>query len=102
MLALNTQEIDDSQSPRDFEHASAEEVSRWAFKNFLPNIARARSFQAESSVLLDMLYQLRGTDFRVFSLDTDCLNQETYDCVEALRQRYGIAIEVYLPAAGEV
>ncbi|MGE5220194.1 MAG: phosphoadenylyl-sulfate reductase [Chloroflexota bacterium] len=102
MLALNTQEIDDAQIPRNFEQASAGEVLRWAFKNFSSNIALACSFQAESSVLIDMLYQLRGTDFRVFTLDTGRLNQETYDCMEALRQRYGIAIEVYFPAAGEV
>ncbi|HMA80305.1 MAG TPA: phosphoadenylyl-sulfate reductase [Candidatus Binatia bacterium] len=102
MLGLNTQELDDAQSPRDFEHASAEEVLRRAFNNLSPNIALACSFQAESSVLIDMLYQLRGTDFRVFTLDTGRLNQETYDCMEALRQRYGIAIEVYFPAAGEV
>lgn len=54
----------------------------------------ACSFQAERSVLIDMLYQLIGTDFRVFTLDTGRMNQETYECMEALRQRYGIAIEV--------
>ena len=102
MLALNSQEIDDAQSLRDFEHASAEEILQWAFKNVSPDIALACSFQAESSVLIDMLYQLRGTDFRVFTLDTGRMNQETYECMEALRQRYAIAIEVYFPAAEKV
>ncbi len=99
---MTIQETVEIELPRDFAQASAEEVLQWAFEKFSPDIALACSFQAEGSVLIDMLHRLRGADFRVFTLDTGRLNQETYDCMEALRQRYGIAIEVYFPAADKV
>jgi len=81
----------------DLERASAETVLRWALDKFSPQIALACSFQAEESVLIDMMHRLRGSDFRIFTLDTGRLNQETYDCMDAVRLRYGIAIEVYFP-----
>jgi phosphoadenosine phosphosulfate reductase len=102
MLSLDSQEPLPIETSRDFAQSSAEDVLRWAFETFSPNIALGCSFQAEGSVLIDMLHRLRGSDFRVFTLDTGRLNQETYDCMEALRQRYGIAIEVYFPAADKV
>ena len=86
----------------DLERASAETVLGWALDKFSPQIALACSFQAEESVLIDMMHRLRGSDFRVFTLDTGRLNQETYDCMDAVRARYGIAIEVYFPDPLEV
>lgn len=69
----------------------------WSFEKFHPRLALACSFQAEESVLIDMIYRDRGADFRLFTLDTGRLNQETYDCMDAIRDRYGIAIEVFFP-----
>jgi hypothetical protein len=86
----------------DVEGASTETVLRWAIDKFSPQIALACSFQAEESVLIDMMHRLRGSDFRIFTLDTGRLNQETYDCMDAIRARYGIGIEVYCPDALEV
>src|SRR5215204_4463275 len=83
----------------DVEAASTETVLRWAIDEFSPQIALACSFQAEESVLIDMMHRLRGSDFRIFTLDTGRLNQETYDCMDAIRARYGIGIEVYCPDA---
>lgn len=74
----------------------------WAFDKFHPRLALACSFQAEGSVLIDLIHRLRGGNFRVFTLDTGRLNQETYDCMEAIRGRYGIAIEVFLPDTSRV
>jgi phosphoadenosine phosphosulfate reductase len=68
-----------------------------SFEKFHPRLALACSFQAEESVLIDMIYRERGADFRLFTLDTGRLNQETYDCMDAIRDRYGIAIEVFFP-----
>lgn len=79
------------------ESLSPSELLRWALDRFHPRIALASSFQAEESVLIDMLFRLRGPAFRVFTLDTGRLNQETYDCMDAIRQRYGIEIEVFFP-----
>jgi phosphoadenosine phosphosulfate reductase len=79
------------------ERRSAEELLQWAFDTFQPRIALVSSFQAESSVLIDMTHRLRGSDFCVVTLDTGRLNQETYDCMDAIRQRYGVTVEVYFP-----
>ena len=65
-------------------------------------MALACSFQAEESVLIDMMHRQRGADFRIFTLDTGRLNQETYDCMDAIRARYGISVEVYFPDAFKV
>ena len=84
------------------ESLTAPELLQWAVGAFPRKIALACSFQAEESVLIDMLHRLQGPNFRVFTLDTGRLNQETYDCMDALRQRYGIEVEVYFPEASAV
>ncbi|MEM0029594.1 MAG: phosphoadenylyl-sulfate reductase [Candidatus Nitrosocaldus sp.] len=86
---------------REFESKSAEEVLRWAIDRFHPRIALASSFGAEDVVLIDMLARIRK-DARIFTLDTGRLNQETYDVMDAIRDRYGVSIEVYFPDAREV
>jgi len=86
----------------ELERLKAEEILDWAFQTFPGAIALASSFQAESSVLIDMAHRLRGSDFRVFTLDTGRLNQETYDCMDALRERYGIKIDLFFPDARRV
>ncbi len=86
----------------DLESLAAEETLAWAFDRYSPNIALACSFQAEGSVLIDLIYRQRGSDFRVFTLDTGRLNQETYDCMDAMRARYGIKIEVFFPSAARL
>jgi phosphoadenosine phosphosulfate reductase len=83
-------------------HFSTTDLLSWSFAKFHPRLALACSFQAEGSVLIDLLHRLRGSDFRVFTLDTGRLNQETYDCMEAIRARYGIEIEVFFPDAAGV
>jgi phosphoadenosine phosphosulfate reductase len=102
MPSLDSTTVIDSRIPRDLDQASPETVLRWGLDTFSPQIALACSFQAEESVLIDMMHRLRGSEFRVFTLDTGRLNQETYDCVDAIRARYGVSIEVYFPDALEV
>src|SRR6266853_1598152 len=99
MTSLNTQKRFDGAIAPNLERASAETVLRWALDSFSPKVALACSFQAEESVLIDMMHRLRGTDFRIFTLDTGRLNQETYDCMDAIRRRYGVQVEVFFPAA---
>ena len=86
----------------ELEQLSTQQLLGWALDTFSPRIALASSFQAEESVLIDMIHRLKGSDFRVFTLDTGRLNQETYDCMDALKDRYGIEIEVYFPKADRV
>jgi phosphoadenosine phosphosulfate reductase len=81
---------------------STADLLSWGFAKFHPRLALACSFQAEGSVLIDLVHRLRGSNFRVFTLDTGRLNQETYDCMEAIRARYGIEIEVFFPDGMQV
>jgi len=101
MTSLNAESVAHEILP-DLEHSSAESVLQWALEKFSPNIALACSFQAEESVLIDMMASQRGADFRIFTLDTGRFNQETYDCMDAIRERYGISVEVYFPDTGKV
>jgi len=86
---------------KELEDKSAEDVLRWAIDRFHPRIALASSFGAEDVVIIDMLMKIRK-DVRIFTLDTGRLNQETYDVMDAIRDRYNISIEVYFPDAREV
>jgi phosphoadenosine phosphosulfate reductase len=99
MTSLNTLESKRTKVIPDFDRASPEIVLEWALDKFSPDVALACSFQAEESVLIDMMSRICGTDFRIFTLDTGRLNQETYDCMDAIRERYGVSIEVYFPDA---
>src|SRR5215468_12675288 len=86
-----------AENSNDFENLTTGDMVTWALERFGPRIALACSFQAEESVLIDLMHRVRGADFRVFTLDTGRLNQETYDCMDAIRERYGIQIEVFFP-----
>ena len=88
-----------AKSNKDFEDLTTAEIVTWALERFSPRIGLACSFQAEESVLIDLMHRVRGADFRLFTLDTGRLNQETYDCMDAIRDRYGVQIEVFFPEA---
>ena len=66
-----------------------------------PRVAIVASFQAESSVIIDMASKVRS-DAHVLTLDTGRLPQETHDMIDRIRRRYGIAIDVIAPDADEV
>ena len=60
---------------------------------------------AEDVVLVDLAAreaEKLGKHFRVFSLDTGRLHPETLAFIEAVRSRYGVAIELYSPQADAV
>jgi phosphoadenosine phosphosulfate reductase len=80
--------------------AAPEEVLRWTFDSF-PRVAIVASFQAESSVLIDMAATIRS-DVRVITLDTGRLPQATYDMIDRVRDRYAIEVEVVSPDAGDL
>ncbi|MBI2368943.1 MAG: phosphoadenylyl-sulfate reductase [Deltaproteobacteria bacterium] len=85
----------------ELESKSAQELLAWALTEFRSRVALAASFGAEDVVLIDMLMKLSPTA-RVFTLDTGRLSPETYTLMEAIRERYGLAIEVYFPQAEAV
>jgi thioredoxin-dependent adenylylsulfate APS reductase len=87
-------------APRQLESAAPEAVLRWAYESF-PRVAIVASFQAESSVLIDMAVRIRP-DVHVVTLDTGRLPQETYDMIDRVRDRYAIEIDVVSPDAGDL
>ncbi len=78
------------------EAMDAVELLGWALERFRPRIALASSFGAEDVVLIDLLMEL-DPRARVFTLDTGRLHSETYALAQALRDRYGLAIDVFFP-----
>lgn len=77
------------------------EVLRIALDRHHPHITLACSFQAENSVLIDMLMSVRK-DARLFAIDTGRLPEETYEVADEIRRRYGAEIEWYFPQADAV
>src|SRR2546429_2869610 len=75
-------------------------VLRWAYESY-PRVAIVASFQAESSVIIDIASRVRP-DLSVLTLDTGRLPQETHDMIDRVRERYRIEIQVVHPDAGEV
>lgn len=84
-----------------FASASAEEVLRWASSRFGSKVAFASSFGAEDVALIDLISK-SAPGLRIFTLDTGRLNEETYEVMDRIRRRYGIAIESYFPDAARV
>jgi phosphoadenosine phosphosulfate reductase len=85
----------------ELESKDAETIVAWALKKFSPRIALSSSFGAEDMVLIDMISKI-DPRARVFTLDTARLNQETYDLVDEVRDRYKIDVEVYFPDTASV
>ncbi|MBI4468665.1 MAG: phosphoadenylyl-sulfate reductase [Acidobacteria bacterium] len=86
---------------KEWEALSAQEVVGRALELFHPRMSLASSFGAEDVVLIDMLRKANA-EARVFTLDTGRLNQETYDVIDAIRERYGLRVEAYFPQRDSV
>ncbi len=79
----------------------AEALVAWAFNNFGARAAIGTSFQLTGSVIIELASRT-SKDFRVFTIDTGRLHQETLDMVGKVEQRYGIKIERFTPDAEKV
>src|SRR5215470_2725406 len=101
-VAIDRSVLDDVLT-RNFDDASAEDVLRWGFDTFAPRIALSASFGSpEGMVLLHMMHAISPHQTRVFTIDTGRMHQETYELIDRVRNRYGIAVEVYFPRAEAV
>lgn len=83
------------------EGMTAEEIVRWAVGRYARQMVLASSFGAEDVVLIDMLMAV-DRQARVVTLDTGRLHQETYNVMDAIRERYGLHTEVFFPRADDV
>ena len=77
-----------------------QEVLKWSLDNLHPRIAMASSFGAEDVVVIDMIMKI-NPKARIFTLDTGRLNQETYDVMDEIRQKYNMNLEVMFPDQNE-
>src|SRR5215471_1062911 len=86
----------------EFEGEEPEAVLEWAIERFAPRIALSTAFQIDGVVLIDMAYRI-DPNIRIFSVDTGRLPEETFDLIEALRERYeGLNLELLSPDADEI
>ena len=77
------------------------EALQWVSDNLHPRVAKASSFGAEDTVIMDIMLKI-NSKFRFFTLDTGRLPQETYDIMDIVRKKYNITIEVLFPDTKEV
>lgn len=79
----------------EYAQKNPKDIIALAIKEYGGNIAVSFS-GAEDVVLVDMASKAGGK-FRVFSLDTGRLHPETYQFLETVRERYGVAIDTFFP-----
>jgi phosphoadenosine phosphosulfate reductase len=73
-----------------------ERVLEWAFERFGNRVAISSAFGAEGMALIDIASRV-CKNFRLFTLDTEFLFPETYNLMDRVEQKYGIAIEKVYP-----
>ncbi len=91
----------------ELEHYSAGDLLSWAVDCYGDQFAIASSFQKEDMVLTDLASvavakAVSPRRLRIFTLDTGRLPEETYSMMEAVRSRYGVAVESVFPDREEV
>ncbi len=69
-------------------------------QNYAPAVF-ANSLGAEDMVLTDLIAR-HFPGILMFTLDTGRLPEETYDLMQRIRERYGVAIKAYFPDAAAV
>jgi len=79
----------------------ATELVGWAVKTHGTQFGISNSFQKEDMVLVDLASRAGGP-FRIFTLDTGRLHEETYQMIETVRERYGVRVEPTFPDREEV
>ena len=78
-----------------------QDVLKWAIDNLHPKLGMASSFGAEDVAVIDMIMKI-NPKARIFTLDTGRLNQETYDVMDEIRNKYNVSIEIMFPDQNEV
>jgi phosphoadenosine phosphosulfate reductase len=83
------------------EGKSAPDLLEWALAVYRDRFAISTSFQKSGMVLVDLAART-NFPFRVFTLDTGRLPEETLQMVETVRRRYGVTVEMVRPDPAEV
>ncbi|MBS2026419.1 MAG: phosphoadenylyl-sulfate reductase [Deltaproteobacteria bacterium] len=80
---------------------SAPDILAWTWARFGARAVLASSFGAEDVALIDLASRVTPK-LEVFTLDTGRLHPETYEVMQAIRERYGINLRVYAPERASV
>jgi phosphoadenosine phosphosulfate reductase len=91
-VKLSVEELD--RINREFEHAPASKVIRWAVDTFGESLVLAASF--EDIVLIDLATKV-APGIEVIFLDTEAHFPETLSFVEEMRQRYNLHLTITKP-----
>jgi thioredoxin-dependent adenylylsulfate APS reductase len=86
--------------PPELESAGAQDVLRWTYSRF-SRVAIVASFQAESTVLIDLASRVVQRP-EVVTLDTGRLPQETHDQAERELARRPLRLHVHTPDPAEL
>lgn len=89
------------QIPELLEYESPGRILEWAVSTFGQKVAIASSFGAEDVVLIDLAIKV-NPGFRIFTLDTGRLPQETYQLMDDIKDKYKVDIEVCFPDEGAI
>src|SRR6516164_7431183 len=92
-------ELEAGEAAVELDDKEPQEVIAWAVEKFGSTLAICSSLQAESCALIDMAWRIDPA-IRVFTIDTGRMPQETYDVIDAIRAKYGVKTETYLPDGG--
>ncbi len=84
-----------------FRNSSPQELLEWALNQFGDELVLVTSFQKEGMVLIDTASRL-NRPFRVATIDTGRLHEETHAFIDRVRKHYGLRLEVYFPDAEAV
>lgn len=83
------------------EGKTAAGILDWALATYGDRFAIATSFQKSGTVLVDLAART-GRPFRVFTLNTGRLPEETFAMAKTVRERYGVTVEMVSPDDAEV
>ncbi|MFB6357255.1 MAG: phosphoadenylyl-sulfate reductase [bacterium] len=83
------------------EELSGQETLRWAFEQYGKRAAIGTSLQHTGMTQIHLTSQVIDR-FRVFTVDTLRLHEETYEFYETVQDRYGIDLEIYQPDPEEL
>ena len=76
--------------------AEPAEVLEWALGTFGDRFAVVTALQVEGMVVLDLARRI-DPDVRAVTIDTGRLPEETFEAIDTVRARLGVAIEVVMP-----
>lgn len=84
-----------------FESKSAREILRWALETYGDDAAIGSSLQHTGMVQIDLAARLVD-DFRVFTVDSLRMHDETYKFYTTVEEEYGIDLEIHQPDPDEL